>query len=109
MKEKLNLDEKHRTPQIGESLAEFYTRTSEHWTKQAAMAVAGVESDTNEVLTEKEMKREGFALAQRRYSELEPLLKELDMLDQQQRDAEEDRKTKKQKKKKKEKSERKRR
>ena len=91
LKEQLDLDEQERTPQVGESLADFYSRTVSYWSQQAA---AAQEEDTSEStnqgepLSEKELKREGFALAQIRYSELEPVLKELDDLDRQQRGGE---------------------
>uniref|UniRef100_A0A7S1GPI2 DUF4110 domain-containing protein n=1 Tax=Cyclophora tenuis TaxID=216820 RepID=A0A7S1GPI2_CYCTE len=40
LKQKLNLDEPERTPQMGEAMADFYTRTSTFWTDQAAKAIA---------------------------------------------------------------------
>ena len=64
--EKYNLDDVHRTPMDGESLADFYSRTSKYWNHLAAEAVAGSDAE----LSSKQLKREGFKLAQTRFDEL---------------------------------------
>eukprot|EP00957_Ditylum_brightwellii_P051215 3882650-Ditylum_brightwellii.AAC.1 len=61
-------------------------------------------SGGGERLTAKELKREGFALARKRYEELTPVLERLNDLDAQQREAEEGKKSKDKKKKSKDKS-----
>ena len=70
LSEKYNLDDENRTPEDGESLADFYSRTSKYWNTLAAEAVPG--SDTK--LSNKELKREGFKLAQTRFDELQPVV-----------------------------------
>lgn len=73
LNEKYNLDDENRTPVDKESLADFYSRTSKYWNGQAADAL----NDTNVELSNKELKREGFKLAQERYDELKPVLDRL--------------------------------
>jgi len=115
LKQKLNLDEPERTPQMGEAMADFYTRTSTFWTDQAAKAIATTAAAAttenkrhqNEALSHKELKREGFALAQQRFEELKPLLQRLDELELQQREAEAVKKARKFDKKEKEKAKKK--
>eukprot|EP00934_Nitzschia_sp_Nitz4_P002214 Nitzschia sp. Nitz4//scaffold37_size175936//169241//171469//NITZ4_002071-RA/size175936-snap-gene-0.250-mRNA-1//1//CDS//3329549863//2214//frame0 len=63
----------NRTPANGESLADFYTRTSKYWNGQAAEIV----QVTGEELSNKELKREGFKLAKNRFEELKPILDRL--------------------------------
>ena len=77
MKNKLYRTQKlFRTPNVDESLADFYSRTSTFWNTQAAEVVA----KTNEELTNKELKREGFKLAKDRFDELKPVLDRLSEL-----------------------------
>jgi hypothetical protein len=87
----LNLDDTNRTPAMGEAMADFYSRTSEFWTQQAAESMKEQGSNANEPLSHKEMKREGFALAQTRYDELSPIIERLNELELQQQDGEGDR------------------
>lgn len=98
LKGKLDLDDKNRTPQMGEALADFYSRTSQYWNDEAASRVAQDVSES-ERLSSKELKREGFNLASERYEELKPVLERLDELELQQREAEEERKRRKEKRK----------
>ena len=105
LKGKLDLDDANRTPQMGEALAEFYSRTSQYWNDEAAARIAqenAASLSETEKLSSKELKREGFNLASERYEELKPVLERLDELELQQREAEEQRKQKKEKKQRKE-------
>jgi hypothetical protein len=67
------LEDSNRTPNTGESLADYYSRTSEYWNVKAAEVVA----TTSEELSNKELKREGFKLAKDRFEELKPILNRL--------------------------------
>jgi N-acetylneuraminic acid mutarotase len=99
LKGKLDLDGNvTRTPQMGEVLAEFYSRTNQYWNDQAAANIAARSSDT-EKLSSKELKRQGFKLASERYDELRPVLERLDELELQRAEAEEDKKNRKEKRK----------
>lgn len=71
--EQYGLDDENRTPFDGESLADYYTRTSKYWNHQAAEAVVGTDIE----LSSKEVKREGFKLAQVRFDELKPVIDRL--------------------------------
>jgi Domain of unknown function (DUF4110) len=88
----------NRTPQMGEVLAEFYSRTNQYWNDQAASNMATRRSETEE-LSSKELKREGFKLASQRYDELRTVLERLDELQLQQREADEERNSRKEKRK----------
>mmetsp|Transcript_15274 Transcript_15274/g.22488 ORF Transcript_15274/g.22488 Transcript_15274/m.22488 type:complete len:850 (+) Transcript_15274:146-2695(+) len=117
LKGQLDLDDANRTPMMGEAMADFYSRTTEYWNQKAMEKIAGgADSEDKETesvadgsgggerLTAKELKREGFALARKRYEELTPVLERLNDLDAQQREAEEGKKSKDKKKKSKDKS-----
>jgi hypothetical protein len=69
LNEKYGLDDVNRTPNSGESLADFYSRSSEYWNAQAAGEIEG----TTREFSNKELKRKGFSLAKKRYEELEPV------------------------------------
>lgn len=68
-----NLENDDQTPRPNEVLSDFYSRTSDHWNEVASSHRAA------DVAT-KELKREGFALAQNRFEELEPVLSRLQAL-----------------------------
>uniref|UniRef100_A0A7S4A982 DUF4110 domain-containing protein n=1 Tax=Pseudo-nitzschia australis TaxID=44445 RepID=A0A7S4A982_9STRA len=74
LNEKYNLGDQNRTPENGECLADFYSRTSEYWNAQASELLSGVDS---EPLTNKELKRQGFILANERFEDLGPVLERL--------------------------------
>lgn len=95
LKEKLDTDNEQRTPLIGESVADFYARTTDYWTLEAANTVGQVAADRGESMSSKELKGSAFELAKGRYEEVQPLLERLNEIDAQQREAEEDRKEKK--------------
>ncbi|EPS63666.1 hypothetical protein M569_11109, partial [Genlisea aurea] len=76
----LGLSDSQRTPTPGESLREFYKRTNPYW------QMAAHEHTQH---TGKELRRDGFDLAEGRYRELKPVLDELGVLEAEQR-AEED-------------------
>ncbi|KAF9049842.1 hypothetical protein BJ165DRAFT_1341529 [Panaeolus papilionaceus] len=59
------------TPLPGETLAMFYARSREYWTQKA---VANSENKG------KELRRDGFALAEERYAEYKPILEEVEKI-----------------------------
>jgi Domain of unknown function (DUF4110)/Galactose oxidase, central domain len=86
LNDQYGLTDKERTPEPGESLADFYSRTSKYWNEKAAetLAAAAVEGGgggDEAVSNKKELKREGFGLAKKRYEDLEHIMKQLDELD----------------------------
>jgi len=101
LRSELQLDDVHRTPQMGEVMADFYSRTSEYWNQQAIASQAAVTTENSareeERLSHKEMKRVGFSLAQKRYEELKPAIERLNELEEMQAQAETKHKKKKDK------------
>ncbi|EEC43416.1 predicted protein [Phaeodactylum tricornutum CCAP 1055/1] len=85
LNEKYHLGDGNRTPQPGEALSDFYARTSDYWNQQAADRMpgttSGVVKNPSERLSNKELKREGFGLANARFVELEPVIERLHELD----------------------------
>lgn len=73
LNERYGLEDLNRTPNSGETLADFYSRTSTTWNDEAATQLAGTDSD----LSNKELKRQGFMLAKERFEELQPVLDRL--------------------------------
>lgn len=92
-----DMTDSSRTPLAEETLRQFYSRTTEHWAKEVVaqwhakqeQAATDGTINKNETLSEKEIKRQGFALAEVRYNELLPLLARLNELEAQQREEEE--------------------
>uniref|UniRef100_A0A5B7BQS0 Putative kelch domain-containing protein 4 isoform X1 n=1 Tax=Davidia involucrata TaxID=16924 RepID=A0A5B7BQS0_DAVIN len=76
----LGLSDSQRTPVPGESLRDFYKRTNLYW------QMAAHEHTQH---TGKELRKDGFDLAEARYKELKPILDELAILEAEQK-AEED-------------------
>ncbi|CAM8929605.1 unnamed protein product [Rhodiola kirilowii] len=76
----LGLSDSQRTPLPGETLREFYKRTNTYW------LMAAHEHTQH---TGKELRKDGFDLAEARYKELKPILDELSILEAEQK-AEED-------------------
>uniref|UniRef100_A0A7N0RII9 DUF4110 domain-containing protein n=1 Tax=Kalanchoe fedtschenkoi TaxID=63787 RepID=A0A7N0RII9_KALFE len=76
----LGLSDSQRTPMPGETLREFYKRTNMYW------LMAAHEHTQH---TGKELRKDGFDLAEARYKELKPILDELVVLEAEQK-AEED-------------------
>lgn len=74
LNEKYDLGDNNRTPESGEALADFYSRTADYWNSQATEQLAGIDS---EPLTQKELKRQGFILAKERYDDLAPVRERL--------------------------------
>ena len=99
LKEKLHGDgadaDGRGTPLAGESVADFYARTTEHWNAEAESTAGRVAADRGEAMSAKELKREGFRLARERYERLKPVLDRLDELESAQLERGEDRKAKK--------------
>ncbi|KAF4318543.1 hypothetical protein JM18_006249 [Phytophthora kernoviae] len=85
LQEQLGLDDIARTPQMGENLRDFFARTDATWARE----VMNLPSTTERELSVKEIKREGFALAEERYKELLPVLERLNALEIEQKEAEE--------------------
>ncbi|XP_031253439.1 kelch domain-containing protein 4 isoform X2 [Pistacia vera] len=77
----LGLSDSQRTPMPGESLKDFYRRTSMYW------QMAAHEHTQH---TGKELRKDGFDLAESRYRELKPILDELAMLEAEQKAEEEE-------------------
>jgi hypothetical protein len=86
IREEYNLDELERTPQVEESMADFYSRTARHWEVKAAEAVRAAAQVTEDgctaanasaELSAKELRAQGFDLARERYEELKPVLDSL--------------------------------
>ncbi|KAL4384336.1 hypothetical protein GQ457_15G006650 [Hibiscus cannabinus] len=71
----LGLSDSQRTPTPGESLRDFYRRTNMYW------QMAAHEHTQH---TGKELRKDGFDLAEARYRELKPLLDELAILEAEQ-------------------------
>ncbi|CAM6037868.1 unnamed protein product [Sphagnum compactum] len=72
----LGLADSGRTPNPGESLKDFFARTSMYWQMAAYEHTAH---------TGKELRKDGFDLAEGRYKELRPVLDELEKLEAEQK------------------------
>ncbi|KAK4568891.1 hypothetical protein RGQ29_004348 [Quercus rubra] len=72
----LGLSDSQRTPVPGESLRDFYKRTNMYW------QMAAHEHTQH---TGKELRKDGFDLAESRYKELKPILDELAVLEAEQK------------------------
>ncbi|KAK9117425.1 hypothetical protein Sjap_016372 [Stephania japonica] len=77
----LGLSDSQRTPVPGESLRDFYRRTNLYW------QMAAHEHTQH---TGKELRKDGFDLAEARYKELKPILDELAILEAEQKAEEEE-------------------
>ncbi|KAK9119951.1 hypothetical protein Scep_018044 [Stephania cephalantha] len=77
----LGLSDSQRTPVPGESLRDFYKRTNLYW------QMAAHEHTQH---TGKELRKDGFDLAEARYKELKPILDELAILEAEQKAEEEE-------------------
>uniref|UniRef100_A0A804MEF8 DUF4110 domain-containing protein n=1 Tax=Zea mays TaxID=4577 RepID=A0A804MEF8_MAIZE len=76
----LGLSDSQRTPVPGESLRDFYKRTNMYW------QMAAYEHTQH---TGKELRKDGFDLAETRFKELKPILDELAVLEAEQKAEEE--------------------
>ncbi|CAM0904120.1 unnamed protein product [Alopecurus aequalis] len=76
----LGLSDSQRTPTPGESLRDFYKRTNMYW------QMAAYEHTEH---TGKELRKDGFDLAESRFKELKPILDELAVLEAEQKAEEE--------------------
>ncbi|KAL9262161.1 Kelch domain-containing protein [Drosera capensis] len=72
----LGLSDSIRTPMPGETLRDFYKRTNTYW------QMAAYEHTEH---TGKELRKDGFDLAEARYKELKPILDELAKLEEEQK------------------------
>ena len=94
LRDELHVDDTNRTPQLGEKLTDWFSRTTEYWTRLAfescdSGGATASSTNTSGALSEKEYRRLAFSMAQQRYEELRPRLDRLNELEQQQREAEE--------------------
>ncbi|KAG7380254.1 kelch domain containing 4 [Phytophthora pseudosyringae] len=85
LQEQLGLGDVERTPQMSENLRDFFARTDAAWAKEIMKRPSTLEHQ----LSIKEIKREGFLLAEARYNELLPVLERLNALELEQKEAEE--------------------
>ena len=83
LREEYSLDDLERTPEMGESMADFYSRTAKYWASEV-VKVAQATPDSGNVavnasaeLSAKELRARGFDLARERYEELKPVLDSL--------------------------------
>jgi len=88
LRDQLQVDDANRTPQLGEKLTDWFTRTTEYWTR-LAFESHDASSSGGGALSEKEYRRLAFSMAQERYEEVRPILDRLNELEEQQREAEE--------------------
>lgn len=95
LKDKLGTDNEQRTPLMGESVADFYARTTDYWNMAAAKTVGQEAADRGEAMSSKELKGVAFQMAKDRFEEIRPVLDRLHELDSMQKEAEECRKEKK--------------
>ncbi|CAI9280488.1 unnamed protein product [Lactuca saligna] len=72
----LGLSDSQRTPMPGEALKDFYKRTNSYWQMAAYEHTAH---------TGKELRKDGFDLAETRFKELKPILDELAVLEAEQK------------------------
>lgn len=84
LREQLNIDDEASTPMAGEPLRAFYSRTMAHWSAIVVAKLIARESSADYVPSEKEVKRDGFKLAEERYNELLPVLSRINELESQQ-------------------------
>ncbi|KAG8822139.1 hypothetical protein FRC17_009643 [Serendipita sp. 399] len=63
----------HITPLPGETLSTFYTRTKDHWAQKAR-------SELGSENRGKSLRRDGFALAEERWTEYKPILDEIERI-----------------------------
>lgn len=82
LQDQLELADPNRTPISTENLRDFFARTSAYWTEEA------MKQDDAAARSTKELKRCGFALAEIRYNELLPVLERINLLEEQQFQAE---------------------
>jgi hypothetical protein len=88
LRDEHGLTEANRTPDPGEALADFYTRTAGYWNEQT-----GLSEDTG--ASAKEIKRQGFALAKERFEGLSEVFEQFAALELQYRKEKKDQKDKK--------------
>lgn len=90
------LDNKLQNPSLGETLADFYTRTAHYWNKVATKSTGKLaEDDGVESISTKEMNQEGFNFAKKRHKEVKQILDRLGELEILQNECEEKRARKK--------------
>jgi hypothetical protein len=81
LKGKLGVDEELRNPLLGETVADFYARTTHYWNEEAAKLAENRAADRGGSISTKELKREGFHLAKERHEEIKQILERLGELE----------------------------
>lgn len=64
-------------PNMNESLADFYSRTSKYWTHQAFITIKLEDTSEDAVVSEKKMKKIGFDLAREKFLEVKPIVERI--------------------------------
>jgi len=67
-------DEALSTPNLGENLRDFYARTTEFWARKA------FEENEEGTARGKALRRDGFSMAEQRYNDYQPILREIEKL-----------------------------
>jgi len=70
-----------KTPIVGESIADFYARTTQYWDEVVTMSSAEVDQIETTNQTKEMMKCEGLRLANVRYEEVKQIRERLGMLE----------------------------
>ena len=103
LRETLALADEQQTPLAGEKLRDFFARTSRFWGDRAASALQqggatgsmdAAAAATTAKYSDKELRAMGFQLASERFEELAPTLNRLNVLEEEQKRAEEKAQTK---------------
>eukprot|EP00595_Chromulina_sp_UTEXLB2642_P001484 CAMPEP_0196765108 /NCGR_PEP_ID=MMETSP1095-20130614/7610_1 /TAXON_ID=96789 ORGANISM="Chromulina nebulosa, Strain UTEXLB2642" /NCGR_SAMPLE_ID=MMETSP1095 /ASSEMBLY_ACC=CAM_ASM_000446 /LENGTH=757 /DNA_ID=CAMNT_0042122529 /DNA_START=202 /DNA_END=2472 /DNA_ORIENTATION=+ len=93
LRDQLNTTVIEETPSNGETLRQFYSRTTEYWSQLVITNWQNKQSTNSiiskdDIMSEKDIKREGFKLAELRYNELLPMLSRLNELEEMQQSIE---------------------
>ena len=83
LREEYSHDDLERTPEMGETMADFYSRTATYWASEVVKVAQATTDGGNATvnasaeLSAKELRARGFDLARERYEELKPVLDSL--------------------------------
>jgi len=90
LRQRVGTDNELRNPALGETVADFYSRTTHYWSEEAAKSAGKIAADQGEsIATTKELKSEGFRLARERHEELDQTVGRLGELEKLQLECEE--------------------
>eukprot|EP00981_Chlorochromonas_danica_P001943 scaffold402_cov166-Ochromonas_danica.AAC.1 len=92
LRREYSLTEDGSTPLPGEALRAFYARTADYWAGEVVKQwqAQSEQTQSREVLSEKEVKKQAFILSESRYNSLLPVLARLTDLAQQQEELEQE-------------------